>query len=443
MTISDNTSETPNLLSARNVILAAAALLVLSVLGSCLSMLRPPDSGGYGRDSFGTRRGGFRALVDMLTEFGIPVARDLAPPQPGAADQHTLALLDPDPHLVDYGPKYIQGLAQWVEQGGRLVITPSSWRQTFLGMMARNDEDHEAQDVREVLALDNAFNVVNAEDNGTDYLETESESYVESGEAAPRVIQATGFSGSLGDLEPLVKQLAVPGDGFDTLEPKGEDTVAGTLTIKDSDGTEHVVAAAVARGKGEIIVLSDARLLSNALIAQGDNSVFAMHLLSPDGREVVFDEFYHGLAVRGNPLYLLTRPGFAAITLGLLASVGLWAWRSAVFLGPPLEQRPPSRRDIRQYVDAMGDFFARGSDHRRFVAREVRDGILHQLCEELKLPADTTNVETIVSALRRRNPQRAERVAALVAEVGRRLDDPSFFRRADFLTLMQRLAGSL
>src|SRR5262245_24770065 len=89
MTTSANTSETPGLLSARNVILAAAALLVLSVLGSCLAMLRPPDSGGLGRDSFGTRRQGFRALMETLQDVGIDARRDLAPPAADANDDHT------------------------------------------------------------------------------------------------------------------------------------------------------------------------------------------------------------------------------------------------------------------------------------------------------------------------------------------------------------------
>jgi hypothetical protein len=442
MTESANTSEKPGLLSARNAIFAAIAVLVLSVLGSCVSMLRPPDSGGLRRDSFGTRHDGYRALIEILHELDISVTRDLAPPQPRAGDDHTLVMLDPDAHLVDHGPKYVAALLAWVDQGGRLVVTPSRWRSTYFGTSAPSDDEESAHNLLEILDVDNAVKVLDLEDNGTEYLEAESESYVATGSAPPRVIPIVKLTGSLAELEPITSRLSVPGDGFGTLEPK-IDKVSGSLTVKDSDDQEHVVVTTIPRGKGEIVVVSDAQLFTNANIARADNSVIATHLLAPGGRPVVIDEFYHGLAVRGNPLFLLTRPGFAAVTLGLLICVGVWAWRSAVFLGPPLVQSPPSRRDIGQYIDAMGDFFARGPDHRRFVAREIRDGVLHQLCEELKLPADTTNVDTILAALRRRNPQRADRLSKLLVEVDHTLAGSGEFPRSEFLPTMQRLAGSL
>jgi hypothetical protein len=204
-----------------------------------------------------------------------------------------------------------------------------------------------------------------------------------------------------------------------------------------------VIIAVIKRGKGEIVIVSEPRLLSNALVAQTDNSILAAHLLSPTGQSVTFDEFYHGLAVRGNPLYLLTRPGFAVVTAGLLVSVGVWTWRAALFLGPPLADPEPARRDIGQYIDAMSDFFGRGLDHRRFLVREARDGVLQQLCEELKLPAETSNIDTILAALRRRDPLRAEALRVQLQQIDMALAKPGDFPKSSFLPTMQRLAGCL
>jgi hypothetical protein len=442
MTESANTSERPGLLSARNVILAAAAVLVLSVLGSCVSMLRPPDSGGVGRDSFGTRRYGYRALVETLNELGIATSRDLAPPQADADDDHTLVILEPDELLVSFSPKYVKALLEWIDHGGRLVVTPTRSRATFFGTSVRDDDEDREHDLLRLLEISDDLAALDSSENDTDYLEELSDTYEADGQAPPRSLPVVRLTGSLQRLEPLVKQINVPGDGYATLKLKRPE-LRGTLMVKDKDDRKHVLVAAIERGKGEMIVVSDPRLFENVQFARADNSVLAVHLMAPEGRDVVIDEFYHGLAVRGNPLYLLTRPAFAAVAIGLLVGVGVWTWRSAVFLGPPLAPTSPSRRDIGQYIDAMSDFFARAPDHRRFIAREVRDGVLHRLCEQMKLPPDTTNVESILHALRRRDPQQAEQLGKLLQKVDHELAQPGNFPKADFLPTMQALAGSL
>ena len=189
-----------------------------------------------------------------------------------------------------------------------------------------------------------------------------------------------------------VVSIAVPGDKLATLERRRGRArwrayrfAMRTATITCSSRRSN---AALARSSWS----ASRNCSPTSLLAKADNSVLAARLLAPKGRASSFDEFYHGLAVRGNPLYLLTRPGFAAVTLGILLGVGVWTWRQAVFLGPPLVDPEPSRRDIGEYIDAMGDFFRRGPGHRRFLVREVRDGVLQQLCQELKLPPDKLDV---------------------------------------------------
>jgi hypothetical protein len=252
------------------------------------------------------------------------------------------------------------------------------------------------------------------------------------------------LNGSLAPLGQQVRQLALPFEGARTLVAESDD-LAGSLTCPGEDaGSEPQLLVAVLRqGAGEIVVVADPAIFTNRLIARADNSVLAVNLLSPERQDVVFDEFYHGLAVRGNPLYLLTRPGFAAVTIGLLLLVGALAWRAAVFLGPPLGDTQTKRRDIGEYVLAMGDFFSRGRDSRRFIVHELRDGVLRQVCRELRLPMDTLDVDAITSALARRDRSRAERLATTIREVDADLALRGDYPRSSFLPVMQRLANCL
>jgi hypothetical protein len=441
-----------NLLSARSLILATAIVLVLSVLGMCLSMLGPNDSRGLGRDSFGTRAGGFRGLFELLESLHVPVARVFAPPVASAGSRETLVLFNPDPRLVATGPKYIQSLLPWVESGGRIVVSPSI-KLDSLGTTSTLKSDETPLDVLQLLEVEDR---VKRGKFSESFVE---EDYTAANKQRDKDIDLRGLwgrradpkppkhytvttGGSLAGLSDQVMQLAVPAEGFATLRAKTKN-LAGWVTCVGADGKKHIIAAALDRGAGAIVVVSDASIFSNRLIARADNSVLAAHLLSPQRVKVVFDEFYHGRAVRGNALYLLTRPGFAAATTALLLVVGALAWRSTVFLGPPLSKRTTTRRDIREYVNAMGQFLGRGRGSRQFLVREIRDGVLREVCRELKLPMDTLQVETVTGALARRNPERARRLEAAVRDVDACLADTTEFPRKNTLPTMQRLADCL
>src|SRR4051812_38900755 len=121
MVESADTSASGNLLTARNAILTAALVLAVSLVWACATMLRPNDSDGMGRDSFGTRNGGFRALFETLRELQVPVRRSLEPPAADASAK-TIVLLLPDSQLVQFEPRYLNGLESWINSGGRLVL---------------------------------------------------------------------------------------------------------------------------------------------------------------------------------------------------------------------------------------------------------------------------------------------------------------------------------
>lgn len=465
---SDNKSNMRQLLSARNLILAAAAVLVLSVVGSCLSMLRPNDSDGLARDSFGVTGDGYRALLETLEALNVPVARNLAPPRPSDTSDETLVLLRPDPMLVGHGPRYLRAILDWVEAGGRLAVAPTDWNRHWARQYTQSNPNKSPteHDILKLLGVADQIELEEyvPDDNAsltaspsTPSPSTNDESTFSeklSGFFAEKSFNTTlepaTCSGSLAPLAADVAKLALPAEVVTALKVKPDVELTGAITARAPQrfhqyysNEQLTLIALIPSGQGEIVIVSDPLLLANAYLAKADNSVLAARLLSPNGERVIFDEFYHGLAVRGNALYLLTRPGFAAVTLGLLAVVGVWTWRKAVFLGPPLEDAEPSRRDIGQYIDAMGAFLGRGPDHRRFLVRETRDGVLQQLCQELRLPPDTASVDTILAALVRRDPERADSLRRTLQQIDATLADRREYPKSDYLPAMQKLAGCL
>src|SRR5262245_61157000 len=112
------------MLTARSVVIAVIVVAVLSFIGALVSLLRPPDQGGLGTDSYGTRAHGYRAVFDTLDALGVKVQRGLAPPNETVGPESTLVLWGPLDDLVQIEPVYMQRLRQWVRDGGRLVLAP-------------------------------------------------------------------------------------------------------------------------------------------------------------------------------------------------------------------------------------------------------------------------------------------------------------------------------
>jgi hypothetical protein len=205
-----------------------------------------------------------------------------------------------------------------------------------------------------------------------------------------------------------VKTLAAPQQGLRVLRDENDQLVPG-VTFQDREGTSRILVGRIPCGAGELVIVSDPRLFANIALAEEDNSVLAVQLLAGGGEPVVFDEFYHGLSVRGNPFYVISRPAYGALTLAVLLVVGVSTWRQAILLGPPLKTTEPSRRGIGEYLDAMSRLFHRGRRTRPFLLREVWRGVLRELQRELRLQGTKADVEVIAAAMERRDPQRAER----------------------------------
>lgn len=469
------------MLSARNVIIVTVAIAVISIIGSIAALLQP-DRGGEGRDSFGTRSHGYRAFVETLQELQIPVERVLVPPTEVLdGEPLTLVFWEPHPQLVVTEPVYLQEVAEWVRRGGRVVVSPSANKlqnalaaaqaggmsegTTILAELGLEDVDVSPVDLSISLDIAEADESKGAESNDADADGDElrgdepipADASVDDVEAdrvgelldyflspEPLVLRRAELQaeGSLESVKASAKTLVVPETDLLVLE-MSESEPTGRVTVHSDADEDVIVAASFDLGEGEVIVVADPRLLNNSQIAQGDNVVLMSHLMFDPGRTIVFDEFYHGLTIRGNPLWLMTKPSFALLGVVLLGVVGLFVWRDAVFLGPPQDPARVRRRSLAEYIEATARFFQQARGSRRFVLQEVRDGALWSMRHRLHLRPGQENLDEVAAALARKDPGRAQQLREAVAAIDDRLDRGAPCTKKETLRNLQRITDCL
>lgn len=462
--------------TARNVVLLVIAICVISLVWACYSLMRPPDSAGDGADSYGTRRYGMRALYETLGDLGVDVQRGLAPPAAGPQTAATLVFWKPSPGMVAREPAYLHAISDWLQAGGHVVTAlpdeslhdsdfPDLSRfgkhsESLLEALRAPNIDATSLDLREAARSQHGDQVEDMtpkkraeRPRGSAGASPDPHGYRRDADLMLKVLRAEALQqptrsiavecvGSLARLNGAVKTLEVPEERLQLLDI-GNSTPEGQITFTDGNGTKHVVVASYKIGKGELIVVGTPELAENFLFAQQDNSILLAELIASSGRPVIFDEFYHGLTVRGNPLWLFTRAGFSVVTLCLLLVAGLVVWRDAIFLGPPLADPFTSRRSIGEYVVAMARFLNRGRAARTFVLEEVRTGVLNAVRRELNLPAGREAVEELAAILTRRDPQRAKNLVDSVIAINRALLAPQTISEKDAIRLLQGISSCL
>lgn len=431
------------MLSARNVIAGVVVLVVLS-LGSGLWMLfsNSPGDDGWGADSMGVRAGGFRGAHDTLLALGVPVERQLIPHVTANDLDATFVLWAPLDALVQAEPAHIAELAAWVKGGGRLTVTVQGDDKSLFAD-ARASIVKDPKDVLTELGLPEVFFVktnVMPEGNVVDLVDEAAgrpwrllaKRWLKEASTKVRYVPVK----LLGDCREWkgIKSVCVPdGDvwtiNYDAPQP------AGRITFADEKGEEQTLAAIFPVDSGEVAVMAAPAVASNWLLGEADNSVVTMQLMTLGQSRAIVDEFYHGLTIRGNALWLLTQPGYAALALAIVALVGVWIWRSFLFLGPPLEDRAASRRSVSEYLDAMSRFLLRGRGSGQFVLAEVRSGALWSMADAAGLPPDLDDVDRIAAAVARRDPQRAARLEAAVKNADAVLATP----QAKEITILEAL----
>ncbi len=391
-----------------------------------------------------------------------------------------LVLWFPYTFVVSRDEQYLQELEQWIRQGGRVLFAPpmdisehvpydpydffgdDDWEDdaeqetsdakaepetqfdgvhvaTLLGLpldgLALADYDGGATEMRDRLdkardakAKGEGWNV-----EGVDYWSFQRT--MEPEERMRRAVNATATpvgeqAGLWRGLErlklpspaqylPIPEDDAAATDPHDPGDPHDSPRLVAALEFTPPDGSLHArgrLAAAYALGEGLVVVVAEPMLLANGLLGEQDNAFVALGPMSVGEGKVVFDGFYHGLSIRGQPAWLLTRRPYGVLAAVVLFAFAVWAWRSCVRLGPPLEQPEPSRRNLEDYLNAMAGLFMRGSKQ-AFLARELKAGVLWRLARRLRLPPGEADVHTVAEALARRDEVTADRLVTAAEEL--------------------------
>jgi hypothetical protein len=442
------------MLTARSVIITVIVLVIVSLASATISLLKSPDRSGLGSDSFGTRAGGYRAIFDTLGDLGYDIQRGLLPPSERLDDVATVILWAPLDDLVQVEPVYFERLAKWVGSGGRVVLAPQARREssdlprpaklhdlvkptTAAEELGLAKIDTEMVDLSPAGADQSAIRRKSSWDSGN--IGTDLQDYFNPQLFALRTIPVRA-TGSLTPLAASVAMLEIP-QQLEALK-LGDTQPQGRITVVADDGKSYDLAADFKVGEGDVIVISDQAIFDNRSISEADNSVLAAYLIAERPGKTVWDEFYHGLTVRGNPLFLLTRGNYAVVAIMIVAVTGVWVWRQAIFLGPAIAPPAVSRRTLREYVEAMARFIGRGAGSLEFMLAEVRRGVLWSLRNKFRLHGERETAEEIAAAIALRDPAAAQRLLAAVAAADRWSQQPRAGKK-EFLHIVKGLFNCL
>jgi len=409
-------------LNSRNVILFTATIALLSILGSVISLSLPPDGGGRRADSYGTRRHGHRGLFELLQSLHIPVERGLAPPSAVARGDSTLVIWAPLETMVQYEPDHLTRVSEWVKNGGRVIIARDSNLKNLFELAMPTPPPRPTQlNGKEVNPIE-AVGLSDVQLTQYDLVDKSVERAARMQEIKknpvweipPAIARPEGTllmksEGSLAALFPKALTLFTPYEDIQVIEPSTERVPAGRIFHTQADGTERTFVAEYELGKGRVIVVSEPALFENYFMQNNDNPILAARLFHAQDRAVIFDEFYHGLTVRGNPFWLLTKHPFGMLFGVSMVAVAVFILRQAVHLGPALDERPPSRRTLAEYIGAMSNLFHR-TGHFKFVMKEIRDGTLWHVRRKLGLSPQQEDAARIIAVLARKHPEDAERL---------------------------------
>lgn len=149
--------------------------------------------------------------------------------------------------------------------------------------------------------------------------------------------------------------------GIKTLIEKGNYRLASSrqdllILVEDPSGPLIVLAS---WGKGKLLLVSSAWLLSNAGLGEGDNYLLGINLvrLYSGGLPVLFDEYHHGYgSQRSLGTYLGQRPLFWSLVQLMILAL-LFIYVQNVRLGKAKTLQYEERRSAGEYVESMANIY--------------------------------------------------------------------------------------
>ncbi len=179
------------------------------------------------------------------------------------------------------------------------------------------------------------------------------------------------------DVRPLFP--SVYGRGIERVLP-GE----GRLLVSDPGWVAHYkdlsgqVLVSRAEGEGEVVWLAGEYALTNEGIGEADNARLAVALAAAaPGRDIYFDEYHHGYVSGGGLWDRLEGDGRTALALAVLAAA-VWIVAAARRTAPPV--RPLARPAARSgaYVGALAELYRRAGA-RTFAIETLEGGLVRSL----------------------------------------------------------------
>jgi hypothetical protein len=152
-------------------------------------------------------------------------------------------------------------------------------------------------------------------------------------------------------------------------------------------------------GLGRLVVVADARVLTNARLADVDSAPFVFDWVEQYGRPWI-DEHAHGAVPEsGTFRYLARSPAWAAM-LGLVGVGVLVIWRGHAWPMRRVVEADPEAPTLSTFVDSVALLYSRTRDHERVFER-YRGLCLERIRRALGLAAGTP-AEIVVASLRAR-----------------------------------------
>lgn len=414
--------------SGRNFTIAITGLIVIGTLVGIVNTWFPPSPRRIVRDSYSGMLTGHRALYETLEALGATVRRHVDTPAALAEGEHRLLLVEPDFARIEREHDYQAQLIEWVRAGGELLLASALLDEELHkgGFACRIGSREDCEDdmlPRPSLVTQFELDELNVEgreeDEEAEYLSPFYPVRIKIGEEATEEfpLRATG---SLEWLNPHLNIACLPSERPRYLSGADAESAAGRIEYEREPGDWRPLALEFERGAGRVLVLADTTPLMNQHIRCEDNAVLAYWLAAGNGgRNLVFDEFYHGNAAEGDLYAFLGTYPFGVIALFCVFAALTWVASQAVRFGPPISRRDGSRRSITEYLDAMGSLLRRGRKEEHTL-RLCRDGFLGDLRVELQLDAGTP-VPHVLDRLAHIDPARWQRVEAALRSINNAL----------------------
>ena len=273
---------------------AAAWLLVGAVLVVATAVLSAPPEQAMDTGPFGTS-----ALRSFLRTMGFEVEEAEEPPEEG-----TFVLLSDLRTHEDTRP-----LLDWVEAGGRLVVT----------------------------------------DPGS----------AAAAASSVRTVDAGGGFAAKRELRPACPSSLVVGVGSISVDPvegavaAGSDRAVGCFPSGDG-----AFVVSVPRGGGEIVVVAGASPLTNARLADADNAILAYRLMRPGGT-VVFGPALPARSAGGGGLWQAMPDGARAVVLAVILAAVAFALVRGRRMGRSVPELPLTAVPASELTAATGRLYRR------------------------------------------------------------------------------------